>query len=127
MQRHYIDIEDKFINGVKDDKITAIIFKECPVSTTIMRGDRIYFTKDNNNFFKYCVGTKVVQQNQLKKLDSNQFGFRTSELLIDELCNRFRYSAHRNNLYYIIFLSKDAPSVLQDIYNPEYDDTPWRD
>lgn len=155
MKKHYIRINDKFMKGVKAGKITAIIFDKCPVNDFISSGDEIVFQSTEHCFVfsKTCLSTKIIQQNQLLELDTKQFGFTTHDLLIYDICTRFNYNLDDNNLYYILFLKEDSiplkmnygcyglykndtlsliPAIMKkmncfDIYNFEYDETPWRD
>lgn len=155
MKKHYIRIDDKFMKGVKAGKITAIIFDKCPINDFISSGDEIIFQSTENCFVfsKICSSIKIIQQNQLLEIDSKQFGFATHDLLIHDACARFNYKPYDNNLYYILFLKEDSitlkmnhgccdlykndtfsliPAIMKqmncfDIYNFEYDETPWRD
>lgn len=139
-----IYVEDRFVSGIEKGIITALVLDTYPSPAPIP----LEHVMINNAVEVRFIKGKVVREEQLKKIPCKQFGFLTSDLLIDDVCNMYYHEKGSNHIYYVIFIERVQktpkyghyevipkfdiiPYARQisysiDMYNPEYDEKPWR-
>lgn len=144
VKKHYIFIEDKFVSGVKSGAINALIFDRVP--SLNMKADDIIVCQNENqgNIQRIYKHGRLIASAQFNDTIAQKCGFKTVELLLDELYNRFGHEADDNHIYFVLYLDSLSQDKIQRIlngmkwnaltctanlsyYNPEYDEKPWRD